>query len=569
MKFSLSSVLLFALATESTVASSWFGGATKAAYNKWHETELERWLSDNNVPYPTPADRKDLENLVKNNWNEKVATPYKDWDTPQLQSYLKSKGVDSKKAADTNKNNLVSSVKSYWTDGADSASESYHSVKDWIFDSWTDSQLKSFLDKNDIPAPQPRKRDTMIAAARSNYESIAKKLGQSFHYPGDWLYETWSESDLKEFLDERGVPVPQPSTRDKLIASVRRNSRLASTNLKDTAASASKSAQAAKESLGNALLDSWSDSQIKEWADKNGIKVPQGSKRNELLALARKHRNALTGDNVASSVSSAFGAATTKANNQFAQATDDVQLKGEDAFNQAVGTWSDSRLKAFLDARGVPVPQGGKKDELMKQVRLNKHKASTGWSAWTFDTWTVDNLKKYLSSSNDKAVQKAASKAGATRDDLLKQAQDSYSSASKSGGSNYASVTSYLAASTDAVKESTFDTWSDSELKSYLDSYGVKNYQGSNTNELKAMARRNAQYFRHGTNTPGAGIFASLQNGAQWVLDQLKIGAASGRKEAEYQGQKGADHVKEAGTAATNRAGEAGQKASDKVKEEL
>ena len=253
--------------------------------------------------------------------------------------------------------------------------------------------MKSFLDRNNVPVPQPRKRDTMIAAARSNYESIAKKLGQSFHYPGDWLYETWSESDLKEFLDERGVPVPQPSTRDKLIASVRRNSRLASINLKDSAASASKSAQAARESLSDALLDSWSDSKIKEWADKNGIKVPQGSKRNELLAIARKHREALTGDNAASSVSSAFGAATTKANNEFARATDDAQLKGEDAFYQAVGAWSDSRLKAFLDARGVPVPQGGKRDELIKQVRLNKHKASTGWSAWTFDTWTVDNLK--------------------------------------------------------------------------------------------------------------------------------------------------------------------------------
>lgn len=233
----------------------------------------------------------------------------------------------------------------------------------------------------------------MIASIRQNYESAAKKVNQSIHYPGDWLYENWSESELKEFLDERGVPVPQPSTRDKLIASVRRNSRLASNNLKESAASASKSAQAAKESLSDALLDSWSDSQIKEWADKNGIKVPQGSKRNELLALARKHRNALTGDNAASSVSSAFGAATTKAGNQFASATDDAQLKGDDAFDQAVGTWSDSRLKAFLDARGVPVPQGGKKDELIKQVRLNKHKASTGWSAWTFDTWSIENLK--------------------------------------------------------------------------------------------------------------------------------------------------------------------------------
>jgi len=253
--------------------------------------------------------------------------------------------------------------------------------------------LKAFADKHSIPVPQPRKRDTLIASIRQNYESAAKKVNQSIHYPGDWLYESWSESELKEFLDERGVPVPQPSTRDKLIASVRRNSRLASQVLKDSSASASKSAEAAKESLSDALLDSWSDSQIKEWADKNGIKVPQGSKRNELIALARKHRSALTGDGAASSVSSAFGAATTKAGNQYAQATDDAQLKGEDAFNQAVGTWSDSRLKAFLDARGVPVPQGGKKDELVKQVRLNKHKAATGWSAWTFDTWTVDNLK--------------------------------------------------------------------------------------------------------------------------------------------------------------------------------
>lgn len=45
------------------------------AYNKWHETELERWLSDHDVPYPTPADRKDLENLVKDNWQANVVTP--------------------------------------------------------------------------------------------------------------------------------------------------------------------------------------------------------------------------------------------------------------------------------------------------------------------------------------------------------------------------------------------------------------------------------------------------------------------------------------------------------------
>jgi hypothetical protein len=234
-----------------------------------------------------------------------------------------------------------------------------------------------------------------LAVAGENYESIAKKLGQTTLYPGNWLYEQWSESDLKEFLDERGFPVPQPSTRDKLIASVRRNSRLASLNMKAAASSASSSAAAAQESLSDALFGAWSDSKLKEWFDENGIKAPQGSKRNELIALARKHRKQLceSGSSVSFSAASAYSGATSKAGNEYAKATDDAQLKADDAFDSVLDTWSDSRLKSFLDARGVPVPQSGKRDELLARARLNKHKAASGFSAWTFDTWTTGNLK--------------------------------------------------------------------------------------------------------------------------------------------------------------------------------
>lgn len=161
----------------------------------------------------------------------------------------------------------------------------------------------------------------------------------------------------------------------------------------DMQASASASAQAATNTLSDQLLAAWSDSQIKEWCDKNNIRVPQGSKRNELIAIARKHRASFSGDTVASSASSAFGAATTAAGNEYAKATEDAQLKAQDAFNSVVDTWSESRLKAYLDARGIPVPQGGKKDQLKAAVRLNAHKAASGWSAWTYDTWTYENLK--------------------------------------------------------------------------------------------------------------------------------------------------------------------------------
>ena len=299
-----------------------------------------------------------------------------------------------------------------------------------IHHSWTESQLKAFCDKHDIPAPQPRTRDSLLLAARSNYESVAKKANEAAAYPGNWLYASWSESDLKKFLDERGIPVPQPTTRDKLVASVRRNARLASfkasasasslsgaakatgkaasdaarksaASLSDVAKSSAKSAsdqakasaKSVKDNVNDAIFDGWSDSKIKEWADKNGIRVPQGSNRNELLALARKHKAKLTGDNVSDQATGAFGAATSKAANHAAKATDDAKLMGEEAFNAAIGSWSDSRLKAYLDARGVPVPQSGKKDELLAAVRLQKHKAASGYSAWTFDTWTTENLR--------------------------------------------------------------------------------------------------------------------------------------------------------------------------------
>lgn len=432
--------------------------------------------------------------------------------------------------------------------------------------------MKSFLDHHNIPCPQPHTRDSLLATVRQNYDAIAKKVGQYASYPGDWLYTTWSESDLKEFLDAHGIPVPQPTLRDRLVASVRRNAHLVSINMSSAAAEASSSAASgvsaasasaasAQAHLADNLFDAWSESKLKEFLDEHGIPVPQGSKKNELIALARKHRARLTGsasstisamssagasayNSAKSSVTSAYGAATTKAGNEYSKATEDASAKAEHGFDSAVKIWSDSRLKAFLDARGVPVPQGGKRDELLAKVRLNKHKAATGWSAWTFDTWTKENLEKYLSANSKKTKKNAA----ASRDELVKSAQDTYARASKAGGSAYASVTNYLAKQTAAAKDATFDTWSDSDLKSYLDSYGVPNHQGSTANELRAKAKEHATYFKYGTSTPQGTLFEKIKEGANWVLSQLQLGAKQGKAE----GQEAADSAASRAASATS-----------------
>lgn len=111
----------------------------------------------------------------------------------------------------------------------------------------------------------------------------------------------------------------------------------------------------------------------------------------------------------------------------------------------------------------------------------------------------TDLNRSYLASSGNEAAEKAAQKAGATREDLVSAAQDAYASASKTGGTSFASVTSYLSQQTDAAKDTAFDSWSESDLKSYLDSYGVKVPQGSTKNELIAFARRQRTWFQYGT----------------------------------------------------------------------
>jgi len=424
MRVNFLSAVVVALAAESAVASSWF---SKAAYNKWHETELERWLSDHDVPYPAPADRKDLVDLVNKHWEDKVVAPYNSWDTNQLSSYLTTQGQKAKAGTEKSKDSLLSQVQQYWHETADQASDSYGSVQDWIFDSWTESNLKSFLDYHGIPNPTPRTRDSLLQTVRSNYQSAANKAGETAAYPGNWLYSSWSDSDLKSWLDERGIPAPQPSTRDKLVASVRRNARIASNKASVAASSASSAAAGAQQSLSDALLDSWSDSQIKEWADKNGVKVPQGSKRNELLALARKHRAKLTGDNTASSASSYYGAATSSAGNIYAQQTDSLYAQGKSWYDWAlvkIGAGSEE-AKSSLSSASVQAS--------LSLSSASVRASSSAVSASSVGSKSASSASSVGSKSASSASIEASKSSSSAASALSKSASSASKAASKSG----------------------------------------------------------------------------------------------------------------------------------------
>lgn len=416
---------LLLVAAEVATASSWFG---KTVYNKWHQTELERWLSDNNVPYPTPADRKDLESLVKQNWDSHVVTPYNSWDADQLQKYISLKGEQIKKGTEKNKDSLVSQVKASWTDTENTANDAYASSRDWIFDTWTESQLKAFCDRHGIPVPQPRNRDSLLKVARENYQTAANKISETAAYPGNWLWENWSDSELKAWCDERGVPVPQNGKRDQYIAAVRRNSRVASNNLAAWSSSLASSAAAATQSISDALFDTYSDSQLKKWADEKGIKVPQGSKRNELLALCRRQNAQLNSEaarasssaasaygQASSSVVSAYGAATSSAGNEYAQASHTAALNFDYATSVA---WS----------------------------YLEWAKAQVGLAASTASASATSLSGKAAASASSASARAASSSSSASKSaasassSLSKSGSSAASSASKSASSKYSSA---------------------------------------------------------------------------------------------------------------------------------
>jgi hypothetical protein len=259
-------------------------------------------------------------------------------------------------------------------------------------------------------------------------------------------------------------------------------------------------------------------------------------------------------DSASSLLAEATGSASSAGAKYGAQATDYAYLNKDKAFGAAVDSWSNSRLKAYLDARGVPVPQNGRIEELRAAVRQNAHRAKVraGFSDDVFDTWSTEQLRDFL-----------GKKAKGTRDDLIVSAKLKYASAAAKGGDAWSSLTAQGAKVTGYL----FDTWSDSDLKSFLDSYGVPVPQGSKRNELIAAAKRNSRYFTQGPDWFNAGFVVQIQNYVYQGIDYIKNFIAGTSGSAYNAGQKAGDAASEQATIGKHRAQEATKKAGDRAYE--
>ncbi|KIM41753.1 hypothetical protein M413DRAFT_71554 [Hebeloma cylindrosporum] len=340
------SLFLVAATLALTAQASWFGGSStpdEPAYAKWNAGELRAWLHVHNVPVPERSTHSELKKLVEENWNTASAWTY---------------------------------------DQYASAQKSFSELRDSAFETWDESRLRSFLLEHGVVAPQsPREHLVLLAkqkylayqSAASSYSSVASAAAstavygdtnyqmsksaeslasqasaaasrasagvvRSFDDSKDYVYSTWSDNQLRSYLEEKGLLKTKAQKQKNELLQMMHD---------------------AWGKVADPVWDAWSDSYIHHWlVSHNLVKSDSEKKREALVKLMQKY---------------------------YYSASDTVY-----------SSWSDSQLKKWLVDHGIMKSDAqASRDKMLKLVADNYLSAKdTFWSAWSDNqirTWLVEN----------------------------------------------------------------------------------------------------------------------------------------------------------------------------------
>ncbi|CAE6524875.1 unnamed protein product [Rhizoctonia solani] len=460
----ISAVLAVSLLA-SSASASWFSSEpeTPYEYTKWNQAQLEQWLKDHNVQAPQGASQKQLKELVQENWNSAQAwsearinqasksfadlkeSAFDTWDESQLRSFLVEQGVvapsgPKEKLALTAKQyyrSYASAVSSFSaaasatastavygdhgyqaSKSASSASRSASSVaasssaraakaledsKDYVYSSWSDSDLRAYLEKHGVVKTQAQlTREQLLAQMRTAYASATNPV-----------YNAWSTSYMHQWLVDHGIiKSDYEKNRDKLAEQLQRYYY----GTTDT------------------VYSTWSDNQLRDWlVERNIIKSDAQIKREKLQKLVK--------DNYLSAKDTAWNGWSDSDMRQWlidnGYMRSDAQAKRDemvDLMNRKYNvasdktadylTWPDARLRAYLRAQGVDDSQiPATRPGLLHETRIR----------WVQTTNAVENFVKGIKSSVDSGVVWTESKVNAILNILGGQKQAAERKASEAG----------------------------------------------------------------------------------------------------------------------------------------
>lgn len=225
-----------------------------------------------------------------------------------------------------------------------------------------------------------------------------------------------------------------------------------------------------------AVIESWDPDSLREWVKAHGLTVPQTSE--ELLAIATENRDLLLQDIKDYATA---GHLTSTA----------ILDKGKEFYESAASTlgeyWSDSRLKDFLDARGIQLPEVPSREQLLEKISQFRESLPTvpAGKFW-FDSWSKDELAETLGALGENIE--------GTRKELAERLWDSYHEGLKEGQQKSRDLFKKLDKWRSAYS---FDKWSVDDLKEYLSEFGGQ-VQGTK-DELVASARESYNEFVYGS----------------------------------------------------------------------
>ncbi|KAF8622265.1 hypothetical protein AX15_007141 [Amanita polypyramis BW_CC] len=372
MRFVFYSFLVL-LPVLSTADASWWssneGSATSTSsgndvenYTSWSPERLRAWLEVHHVSVPSSAaqSQSDLQALVAENWDrasrwtydqyesaQHVFSEIRDdmfdkWDESQLRQFLLQQGIVAPKgpkehlvllakARYQSYKNAASSLASQSIATASTVGESASSwasaastavvqaakdvfrplndAKDYVYSSWSDNQLRSYLEKGLLKPKDQKTREELLAMMRDAYAAVTEPIydawsdsamhdwlvahgviksdsekdrerlrtlmNRYYYHINDAVWSTWSDSQLKQWLVDHGfVKSDARLTRDKMVRMVSDNYLVA----RDT------------------LWDAWSDSDIRDWLVQNGyLRSDAQVKRDELVKLVDDKYNDYSG----------------------------------------------------------------------------------------------------------------------------------------------------------------------------------------------------------------------------------------------------------------------------------
>lgn len=393
-------------------------------FDQWSNNDLKQFLKERKVSFKENLDNPKLISLA-NQEAKKLEKEY--------QKFIKQNNVHGESQF-LNFNYLFGNK-----------DNDKHSVKEWIFDSWPLNTLQNFLSKNGISFQKDDTRQDLVEKIKLEFDRIAQENQGSNFYPGNWLYDSsWSNEDLKKWLEDYGIDFDPQSTRDDLIEKLKELSYQATNSIKDN-----------KESLFNSLdlfdksifdkygqikddfFETWNYSQLREWLylhgfidTKPGIYVEDLNK-DKLIKLAQTHKKYLLSDirTWLADTEKDYKPWITKGEQQKNKADEWIN----DTFFVGIDNWSKDKLREFLDVRKVPYSIFTTKHQLIELVK--KHKFDpihVETYAWVVEDVSTDSIKEWLKDQGQQIE--------GTRQDLVSAFQKQFEGLKNSASNIYNNI---------------------------------------------------------------------------------------------------------------------------------